>query len=436
MTRIENKRPRRVPARTIGTRGQSDRTHSLKTLRREPETKLVELAKLKVGDFEPDPTFRTFWDRAVSGATLVAFTRWPIEEIQRGFSKSTPDGMIAVDVPPLANDAELVVSMAEDIRSGHRPALHLYPGGHEKGCTHVCSDDTYALRAYASVGIRLVPVMLLDFSTKTLKHPALVYRHVDSEADFGEACIFVEEVVADDHPGVPAFAQGKVDAVHATAHLDKISTALATTLAALRSFHLPGGDVHYHQTLGSVLVRAIRLLAAIRPLLLPQPEQAAVLVRSLYELSLNLHLDWLAPQEVGPMFLMHGRDKKSDVISATRLVEQERVAEGWNPAAAADSMKAVRNMFDLVQKAERKGALHPLGPHHRDLYGFLSHQSHQDFVAGENFLNVLSQDVDPMRMKYPHMEEDISTLIRIADHSAATIVSCIGTDVAVVFSSL
>src|SRR5687768_7442434 len=69
-----------------------------------------------------------------------------------------------------------------------------------------------------------------------------------------------------------------------------------------------------------------------------------------------------------------------------------------------------------------QGCLHPMRPHHRELYAYLSHQSHQDFVAGENFLNVLNSGADPESMQYPGIEGDMRAILQIADRSAACIV--------------
>lgn len=423
------------PPRGSRTSGTKSDDLKLRDIRRSPETVELDPDSIVLPDFDVDPTFQVLYANAIQGQHPVAFSRLPVEEIQCGFSRMAPDGLMEVVDSPPATDED-VRAVARQLRQGHRPALHLYPGGHEPGRTHVCSDDCAALRAYKLLGIAMAPVLLLQFKPTTLRHPALVYRYAETGAAGGPVRIFDTVEHPSVHPGVPRVHLDPLSTANAESVLSGLAAALSGSLERLRQFHRIGGDVHYHETVGSVLVRAIRIVRAIEAVLPTQVEQGLVLLRALYELSLNLHLDWLSPEAIGPIFLMHGQGAavgmtNSKMNSAINEVEEQRIASGWNPAVAKDSSRGMRSQLDLVQKADRKASVFPLGVHHKGIYAHLSHLSHQDFVAGERFLHVLDGSLTAEQLSYPKRDSDAAMLLKLADCCVADICACVDSDIGI-----
>lgn len=411
--------------RPVMSRARSRHSNSrLMNIRRSPEFVELNPWTIELPDFEEDPRFAQLYNEVMLGRRKIAYTRIPTDEIQCGFSRQRADGtMEAIDLPPSPmSDVRMI---AQAIRGGHRPALFVYPGGHELGRTHVCSDDCTALRAYQMLGFLTVPVIVMDFSTQTLRHPALVFRNIDTETKQGTESIFESVILPDRLPGVPRLHRDPIPVAESQAVFSDLSERLIASLQQLRRFHQSDGAVHYHETLGSALVRAIRILRAISSLSLRHTEQALILLRALYELSLNMHLDWLAPERIGPIFLLHGRQISGrETNDAIEQVEKERLKAGWNAKAAKESKRSLRSLLDLVQKAERKAEIYPLGVHHRGIYALLSHQSHQDFVAGESFLNALVDNLDVEEMTYPNMQQDTAMTLQLADCFVTHILVC------------
>lgn len=82
---------------------------------------------------------------------------------------------------------------------------------------------------------------------------------------------------------------------------EHLQSTIDVLTGRLKNFHgAYSACIHYHQTLFSVLYRLSEIIQAIRLLIKNSfYYQAVALLRSVYEISLDFYVDWLAPEQVG-----------------------------------------------------------------------------------------------------------------------------------------
>jgi hypothetical protein len=173
----------------------------------------------------------------------------------------------------------------------------------------------------------------------------------------------------------------------------------------VKEFHISNSEcdadvVHYHQTLHSVAYRVVEGLAAIELLYENKMHhQMRPLVRSLYELFLNFYIDWLCPEQVGPL------------LQSLALLKQLAP----NSAEAQNLKKAVESTYlglvDVCSNASAKANLSPLGRlFHESIYPILSQVVHQDFSVMQEYAMTLEAGL-PNNMS----QSELTTTIRWLD---------------------
>jgi hypothetical protein len=401
-------------------------TLTLKGLRRQPFTVRMPIDKIKREPFESDPEFSAHYTCTVRGEAPVGLTRVTTERIQVGFIRP---GDTAPTISPAIPD-EHVLTFRKEIRCGRRPALWVY---RPKGpCTRnlVCSDDVAALMAYRVEGFKTVPVCLMNPSIEDLEESALLFRYLPSMPSL--TSVFEGSLVPKSGFAV-AILGNATSAMPLSKAFGVLYAAASHRLKLLRRFNMKttgSKRVHYHESMASALVRSARLISGARQMCAHgMPELAALPIRALYELSLSVYLDWLAPEVVGSYFndyaLVSHRGTRNEVI---RSVAAERRKTGWSDSAAQTWAKAQERMFTLVESPHQRAMVSPLAEAHDRIYPALCHEAHQDFVAGSRFLGALDTMAEPSSVVAPRIGGSNRTLLRVADLSVGSICMCADTD--------
>jgi len=205
-----------------------------------------------------------------------------------------------------------------------------------------------------------------------------------------------------------------LDAYEFSAAIKKLEKVARTVAEGLRAFHLPDNpqeEIHYHHTLHSVAYRLSEGLQAIS-LLHSQglTHQIRPLVRSMYELFLNFYIDWLCPEQVGPLLqtlaILKEAADTPDIRQLKRSMEER-----------------YRGLVDICSNAAAKGGLSPLGKaFHDNIYPRLSQIVHQDFSVTHQYATTLESgapnSIDSKELKLLVRWLDLivtATLTRIAD---------------------
>ncbi len=306
--------------------------------------------------------------------------------------------------------------MERDIRRGFRPAVVLYRGifGDSEGKL-VCSDDVAAYEGYKQAGIGLIPAMIMG-PRELLTELAICTRvnQKDREARFDSTALIL--------PKTYQTILGTNEVLRSISFTDavrKLKDAASLSARKVREFHVPNHEydsdvVHYHQTLHSVAYRMVEGLSAIE--LLYEKElahQLRPLVRSLYELFLNFHVDWLCPEQVGPL------------LQSLAILKQlpPDSAEAQKLRKAIDV--TYRGLVDVCSNASAKANLSPLGKiFHDNAYPALSQIVHQDFSVMQEYVMTLEAGV-PKKLD----QVELMTLTRWLDLIVTTTSSRILDDV-------
>lgn len=384
------------------------RTPTLRDMRRSPPRLLVNPFDVDIGEFEPDLLFHDFYRRTHGGRAPLTYSRVSTDRIQRGFNRAALDGLLTVVSSTL--DPSSVQRYKRRIRTGARPPLYLYRDDRSSSQL-ICSDDELTLQAYRELGISKVPAIIMDARPDDLETTGLEFVNL--------ALPVVGPAVAH-YPAYQRFVIRQETTV-VTLAPDPLALSLEEMIARcrdtlddrlqrLRLFHLQddGADpVHYHHALASALARSSRMVEAIDALVRARVvEQASTILRSLYELSLSMYLDWLAPEELGDMFLRHARMSKAEVREEIRSDAQrmkDMQVKGTDEAIACWG-KSITNLYSLVATAAQKGQVSPLRHLHGPIYSTLSSRSHQDYRAGSSFFHALQDrgaaaDMVPLSFK-------------------------------------
>jgi hypothetical protein len=200
--------------------------------------------------------------------------------------------------------------------------------------------------------------------------------------------------------------------------LKKVSDMAAD---AIKSFHKPNDAndhniIHYHQTLHSVAYRFSEGISAI-DLLFQQKmvHQIRPIIRSLYELFLNFSIDWLCPEQIGPLLqtlaiLNRIPPERSDAIDLRKFIDE-----------------TYGGLVGIYGNASTKASLSSLGKDFYEIaYPRLSQIVHQDFGVTHEYMTTLEigkpKELDPNDLKLFVRWLDIvvtATVSRILDDVGA-----------------
>ena len=367
--------------------------HAL-SLRRVPNTISIRRSDILPPQrhIEHDPIFAALYREYLQGHRTVYLTRISLGRIRCGFYRESDPGQFQYfcDEPPPSD----ITSMTDVIRQGDRSVLYIYSNPNKGDCAQFVSpDDVAVFRAYESLGVKKVPVVLLS-TPEELEESALGMRHfrVGKES--------LPAHLVSSHPGttgsVPAFV-GSQPPEKTLSSLQILRDRIADAQQRVRQFHTPAGHAnHYHHTLYSTLFRLDETLRAVMLLLERDMwHQAVPLLRTLYETSLNFYLDWLAPQQMCAFFAMAAVLDSQGIREVVDYASTFERPDGTR-AAHREIRSAVIRTFEIVRSVRKKAELSPLGlQFYKNMYSFMSAVTHQDFEIVANFAHTLDQRERP-----------------------------------------
>jgi hypothetical protein len=121
-------------------------------------------------------------------------------------------------------------------------------------------------------------------------------------------------------------------------------------------------------------IQAIRLLISNR-----YYYQAVALLRSMYEMSLDFYVDWLAPEQIGFWLQIHARVNREGFKQAMQLACRSK-----DPKRAKVLSEHKSYCYNFFSNVSNKAVMSPLGRSFYDeVYSFSSEVVHQDFNMTE-----------------------------------------------------
>jgi len=305
--------------------------------------------------FEADDIYTKLYQGAALGEIACGYTRVDEAAITQGFyRRSHGVAEHVIDKP-----SKSVEWMADRIRGGSRPPLSLY---WNPLCPHdsklVCPDDQLMLAAYRLVGIRKVPAQVLGPRKSSLQESALTFKGFNLRDFDGVMAIQAQGFVGVSGAGEDGLSDD----------MRLLASLCGRALAAIKAFHADAGiGSHYHQALFARVYRHKRCLESIAGLLeIGNVDHAVVLTRILYEGFLEFYLDWLAPNQMGP------------VIHYVSLYERSRGSK--NTDELRHPREYVGGLYDLISNVKRKASVSCLGVAFYELaYPALSSVVHQGY---------------------------------------------------------
>lgn len=302
-----------------------------------------------------------------------------------------------------------VTAVAQAIRSGARPTILVYQSKYDS--RYISSDDANTVAAYLKSGIDVVPCLVLGVP-KELEEGGLVVRGLESTAN-----IYVATKAAKATDRLPSLGQGD-DAIHALVKLAQQTKENIRTID-------PGFDrlqTHWVYILYSVCERLERLLFSTNVLMKKSlNEESAILVRSLYELALTFHLNWISPEFCGGYLQLVGRGR-GVVTAALRELKAAR-PNGVSREQHKAQISSHQKMYKLCISPKLKAELAPLGVLHERVYEWLSGATHQEFDVYAAFSGKLVGEAD-VAVAY-----DKDALLAVANASATSILQRVRNDV-------
>lgn len=342
--------------------------------RRSLEVKYMPIERLKTDkDRITDKFFLELYAKFLSGRSTAWLTRFDEKKITSGFYTFGEGEILYTQERP--EHAEALIT---HIRSGARPAVHLYQHPRLKDRNSaLCPDDGNILQAYRTIGIRHIPAILFSTSENLLDESYIKLRCRGGTVKFdgfkGKSidrfpCILKEHTDERD--------------------LDVLIDRTKCLGREVKLFHQDRTDsTHYHYSLYSTLKRHARTLEAMKLLFTAdRAEHAIVLTRLLYEAFLNFYVDWLSPDHIGK-YLQYIAYYNRSRYSKNFTDDQK------NPLPRPDTIMGSFSHFleNVAQKAE----LSPLGIHfHRLIYPPLSFIAHQDYGVLEDSISDFEDHTD------------------------------------------
>ncbi|PBP93251.1 hypothetical protein [Pseudomonas congelans] len=370
-------------------------------------------------DVVVDPNFEKKYIHFLSGKKQALLTRLPLASILNGFYRRNKGDFELIQDPV---NRGMVDYVKAGIRSGHRPALYICKNIFKKEeFRYNAPDDNHVFIAYNELKIHSVPVVLLEASDK-LPESAFQIRHQFYHKENLGAFI----CAASPHPQRDDFHSilGEDISTTSDAALAQIQFSIENLIGSLKSFH---GDystgIHYHQTLFSVLYRLNENIQAIRLLINNNfYYQAVALLRSLYEISLDFYVDWLAPEEVGFWLQTHSRVNRKGFDCAIELA-----CSSENPKKNKLWVESMRYCYDFLGNVSNKANMSPLGRNFYDeVYTFTSEVIHQDFNMTEHYALFME---NPEHRSFD--AKAIKTLVRFVDMIAGKVCWRVAADIGI-----
>jgi hypothetical protein len=401
--------------------------HPLDSIRRTPRTRRVKVSEIDDVAEVSNPEFTRLYLDVLQGKSSIAVTRVSTKRIQPGVPIQHPGKRRTIAKDPI--NSHFAAGLQAQIRSGKRPALWLYPSSYGSKRAFICSDDVVAFEAYKSLGITRVPAIIMNGRRRLLECPALIMSAVETP---DEPTFILTGTINRKTTGIASMTGKPPLVTRWRFTLNKLIKNIEIVLRRLRAFRKDAKeDFHYHHTLCSVLVRAWRILQVVKNTCLSgYPEQCLPQVRSLYDLALSLHLDWLAPEHMGEYFLWvaHG----SEILKrAMKSVDRTRAKAKWPNTLIATLRTSDNKTVNLINKISGRAALSPFATLHKNIYGFLSTRTHQDFSAAIPFTNSLLARSPLGSFRTGEEKTELWHLLRCADLSVALICESIWSDTGV-----
>lgn len=169
---------------------------------------------------------------------------------------------------------------------------------------------------------------------------------------------------------------------------------------------------HYHHMIFSALLRAKETLMAIDLLIRENLwYQALSLLRVLYEIHLNFYFDWLQPESNYRHLAAAAVFNGSMLDKQKSSTKNQLISEGLSAQAAEDQANRVWNPVKIASTVAEKAKLPKVGIlYHKDIYGFLSQVSHQNFEIASLHANRFDDE------KFLMVEKDLKlTYLRFMD---------------------
>lgn len=332
----------------------------------EPHSRIGKIVQIPIGlinvdpDLIPDPQYSKLLSGHHRGAVDVGLTRMHIDDITEGFYLQEAGSVRHV----LQFDESSVPNVLRRIRKGFRPLLEVYWNPLcPKPCKWVCPDDQVALLAYRTLNIQWVPCAIYKPLSGKSAHAVLLI-HNEGGLKYRKCIPSLQKEYV---PGLVSEEEHNQLLV-----LDRLMDFCAESRSTLREFHLVSKEeLHFHQMLDSFLRRHVTSLGVIRQLLSEGHfEHASAIVRMTYEAFLNLYIDWLSPELIGPRIQIF-----SYVETYLREPESEE-----DMKRKEKLMRSLGGFDGIFQNTKRKAHISPLGDmFHNITYPSLSSVVHQHY---------------------------------------------------------
>ncbi|HIF5693424.1 TPA: DUF5677 domain-containing protein [Vibrio parahaemolyticus] len=331
---------------------------------------------------ELDENFLKKYRNFLTGKLSGYFTRIQRELVKAGYYTMV-DGSWSEYIEPVEN--WLVEDYKVKIKSGHRPFLVVIKNIN-KSCDkrYVCPDHVVALYAYESLGITMIPVIILDRNPVLSESAYLTSHHVVDGKDIG--CVMYGYKPYNFTEVYSCF--GSKNNSRDVLVLDTIASKCDDVLQLVKNFHYKDKNViHYNHTTYSTVYRLKENVLAIKHLLSEGYfYQAMGLVRSVYELSIDYYLDWLAPEFMGPWLQFKSRFNKNEINKMLSKIASEKV----KPKSRDIYIKKKEYIFSFLSNVSVKAEVFPLGAKfYDDFYRYFSSIIHQDFHMTERHASLL-----------------------------------------------
>lgn len=394
-------------------------TESKKLVRRPITTAIPTEKILCRDDLVDDQIFLKKYLAFNNGKKTALLSRLPLDNILNGFFQRN-NGRFDLIEDPVRR--EMVDHAKDMIRSGHRPALYVYKNiNSDSDAKYIAPDDTDVYVAYKELGIHSVPVVILEASAD-LGESAFQVRHqfFHEENLGGFICATMSLPEQDKYDSL----LGSKEFSDNDSKLEHLQSTIEALTERVKEFHgAYSTGIHYHQTLFSVLYRLSENIRAIRLLIKNSfYYQAVALLRSVYEISLDFYVDWLAPEQVGFWLQTHSAvDRKGFDMALVLASKSDNTKRNkvW--------AESLRYCYDFLSNVSNKAQMSPLGRSFYDtVYTFTSEVIHQDFNMTE---------VYAIRMENPeHRSFDVkavTTLVQCVDMIAGKVCLRIHQDIGV-----
>jgi hypothetical protein len=359
-------------------------------MHRMPPHVTVKIADIDLPECEPDPIFSDLSLKSFRGECSIASTRVSISRITPGFLRY--DSEKNIQHIQDAINGEYVLRIVACIRGGERPVLVIYKNRLPSQVEFLCPDDIHIYEAYRLVGIKKVPVIILDLQESDLEEAAIYSSYCETPDGY---ISYIHRVSKPNFDSVEAFLGSSPPESFDTA-ANILVDQIMPVIERLRLFHLDGiVDLHYHHTLSSVLYRLSQTIRGMQILINKELYyQALILLRAMYELALNFYIDWIAPEIVGPLLQLSAVTSKREWLEERRAYYEEKRVDGWDDLTIRILQGADNRAYDLVSKVSEKARVNPLSEKHAGLYSHLSRIAHQDFTMTARYAHTLQDALD------------------------------------------